>query len=116
MGRTESESSRNEVALVFPYEEGIAEGTEHEADEDLPWVGIGLGKVHAMEQDEEHEGNHGQQLEDAVDDAVQTRFIPIENEEDGHRLEERHQLGANALQLQQENRVTWINTIMYSSL
>jgi len=57
-----------------------------------------------VEQDKEHERDYWKTFDDAVEWRLQTRTISKQHEIDSQRLEEWHQLGTNALQLQEINK------------
>ena len=102
LGPGEHAHPRQEVALVLPHQEGVSQGAEEEPDEDLSGVSVGLGEVHAVQQNEDHEGDDGQTFEDAVDQRVQFGLLRKEHKENGDRLKERHQLWPHGLQLKQK--------------
>ena len=52
-----------------------------------------------MQEDKDHEGNDGETFDDAVEDGRETGTVAEQHKEDGHRLEEWHELWPDTLQL-----------------
>lgn len=56
-----------EVTLLLPDEEGISQGREYEAGQDLPGTGVGTQEADAMGKEEDPQAEDGQTLDECTE-------------------------------------------------
>lgn len=93
----------DEVALLLPDEEGIAQSGEDEASQDLPRAGMSAQEAEAVCQQEDPQAEDGQTFDQGAEPGGTGGGQPQDKVHTGG-LEERHQLGSFTFDLKTEER------------